>query len=60
MTEIAINLEEIVTDSAHPAERHYCFPKHRQKPDIESVAALEKAAYEFGNMRKKRFIELQN
>ncbi|KAM5558942.1 F-box protein [Rosa sericea] len=60
LTEIAVNLEKIVTDPAHPAERHYCYPKHRRKPDIEVVARAEQSSYDYATIVKKKFLRLGN
>lgn len=60
LTEIAVNLEKIVTDPAHPAERHYCYPKHRRKPDIEVVARAEQSSYDYATTLKKKFLRLGN
>lgn len=60
LTEIAVNLEKMVTDPAHPAERHYCFPKHRRKPDIEEVARIEQSRYDYITTVRKNFLRLRN
>lgn len=60
LTEIAVNLEKMVTDPAHPAERHYCFPKHRRKPDIEEVARIEQSRYDYTTTVRKNFLQLRN
>ncbi|XP_050381913.1 FBD-associated F-box protein At4g10400-like [Argentina anserina] len=60
LEEIAVNLEEIVTDAAHPAERHYCFPKHRRKPAIEEVVRIDESIYDSGKMLKKAVLRLRN